>query len=113
MCSGQKKKIRKQGNLTNFRHLRHSCDEGSVEEFGGVVINVLNFYNELWLWLQGFVGVEVDGLRVKNIMWFLFPVQTFGGVDVSRYLVDDEDTPCSFTAKDVPDRTIAFVWIRM
>lgn len=34
-------------------------------------------------------------------------------MDVSRYLVDDEDSPRSLPAQDVSDGAVAFVWIRM
>lgn len=102
-------KRNKQKYLTNFCHLRHRCDEGSVCELGGIVINILNFNNELRLGLQGFVGIAVDGLGVENVMGFLLPVQTLGGVDVSRYLVDDEDSTRPFPAQDVSDGAVAFV----
>lgn len=50
---------------------------------------------------------------MENVMRFLLPVQTLGGVDVSRYLVDDEDSARPFPAQDVSDGAVAFVWIRM
>lgn len=97
--------------LTHFRHLRHRSYKGPIWKFRRIVIDVLHFDDEFWLWFQGLLCVAVQRLCVQDIMCFLFPIQAFSGVNISCHFIDDKYSPSSFPVQDVPDRSIAFIWI--
>lgn len=97
--------------LTHFRHLRHRSYKGSIWKFRRIVIDVLYFDDEFRLWFQGLLCVAVQGLRMQDIMWFPFSIQALRGMDISCYFINDEYSPTSFPVQDVPDRSIAFIWV--
>lgn len=97
--------------LTHFRHLRHRSYKGSIWKFGCIVIDVLYFDDEFWLWLQGILCVAVQGLCMQDIMCFLFPIQALSGMNISCHFVDDKYSPSSFPVQNVPDSSIAFIWV--
>lgn len=97
--------------LTHFRHLRHRSYKGSIWKFRRIVIDVLYFDDEFRFWFQGLLCVVVQGLRMQDIMWFLFSIQALCGMDISCYFINDEYSPSSFPVQDVPDRSIAFIWV--
>lgn len=92
-----KNKDTKKQFLTDFWPLRDRRDERAIREFGRIVIDVLHFNNELRLWFQGLVGVQINGLSMKYIMRLFLTVQTLGGMDISGYLIDNKDSSCSFS----------------
>lgn len=95
--------------LTHFRHLRNRRYKGSIWKFGRIVIDVLHFDDEFRLWFQGLLCVAVQGLRMQDIMCFLFPIQALRGVNISCHFVDDKYRSGSFAVQDVPDRSVAFI----
>ena len=101
--------------LTHFRHLRHCCYKGSIWKFRCIIIDVLYFNDELRLWFQGLFRVPIQGLRMQDIMRFLFAIQALGGMDISCHFVNDEYSPSSFPVQNVPDRSVTFirVWVKL
>lgn len=97
--------------LTHFRHLRHSRYKGSIWKFGCIVIDVLHFDDEFRLWFQGLLCVAVQGLCMQDIVRFPFPIQTLSGMNISCHFVDEKYSPSSFSAQNIPDRSIAFIWV--
>lgn len=97
--------------LTHFRHLRDRSYKGSIWKFGCIVIDVLYFDDEFWLWFQGLLCVTVQCLRMEDIMCFPLPIQALSGMNIPCHLIDDKYSPSSFAAQNVPDRSITFVWV--
>lgn len=97
--------------LTHFRHLRDRSYKGSIWKFGCIVIDVLYFDDEFWLWFQGLLCVTVQRLRMEDIMCFPFPIQALSGMNIPCHFIDDKYSPSSFAAQNVPDRSITFVWV--
>lgn len=99
--------------LTHFRHLRHHSYKGPIWKFGCIVIDVLYFDDEFRLWFQGLLCMAVQGLRMQDIMCFLFPIQTLSGMNISCHFIDDKYSPSSFPVQNVSDGSIAFIWVRV
>lgn len=99
--------------LTHGRHFGNSCGIGAVQEFGFIVIDVLNLDDELWLRLNGLVGEPVQGLGSKRVVGLLLAVQPLGGVNIPGILINNENGTCPFAWQDVFDGTISFINIRV
>lgn len=83
--------------LTDFWHLR---DPGEVRVLGEarlVVVDVVDFDDELGVPLQSLVGEAVHSFSVKDVEGLLLSVQSLCGMDVSGLLIDFKQRPGSFS----------------
>lgn len=72
---------------TRWTHLGDTGHVGLVLELRGVVVDVLDLNDELRLGLLRLVGPAVDGLSLKDIEGFFFPIQLPERPDFSGILV--------------------------
>lgn len=84
-----------------------------MQELWRVVVDVLDFDDELGRRFQRLVGLPVHCLGRQCVLGLLLAVQGLGGVDVARLVVDDEDGSGSFTGQDVLDVAVARVHVRV
>lgn len=99
--------------LTYRRPLSHPGSVRPLQELGLVVIDVLDFDDELGLGFDRQVGLAVSSLSFEGVVRLLFPVQPLGGVNVPCVLIDGEDGHRSFTIQDVPHLTVTFIHVRV
>lgn len=99
--------------LTHRRHFGNPGGVGTVQEFGFVVVDVLDLDDELGLGLHGLVGEPVQRLGAQRVVGLLLAVQPLGGMNVASVLVDNENGTCPFARQDVLDGTISFINIRV
>lgn len=83
----------------------------TLQEDWWIVVDVLNFYNELRRWFQGPVGGPIHSLSQQRILGFFFPVQRFGDMNISCLLVNHKDCACAFSGQHILDTALPVVHI--
>jgi len=76
-----------------------------------IVVNVLDFDDELGRRLQGLVRVGVDDLGRQSVLGLLLAVQPLHGVNVAREFIDGEDGAGALARKDVLDVLAAHIQV--
>lgn len=99
--------------LTHRRHFRDPSGVRAIQEFGLIIIYVLNLDDEFRLGLHGFVGEPVQRLGSERVVGLLLAIQPLGGVNIPRVLINNENGTCPFAWQDVFDGTISFINIRV
>lgn len=99
--------------LTNIGHLSHSRIVRAVKELWRIVIDVLHLDNELWGRLQGFVGVSSYSLGGQCVLGLFFSVQSLCGMNVASFVINDKNSACPLSRKDVFNVSISWIYIRM
>lgn len=99
--------------LTHRRHFWNSCCIWTIQKFGFIVIDILNFDNKLRFRFHRLVGESVQCLGSECIIGLLLPVQSLGGMNIPSVLINNENGTCPFTWQDVFDGTISFINIRV
>lgn len=93
--------------------LSHLGRVGAIQELWLVVIDILDFDDELGLRFHQTVGVPVPGLGPEGVVGLLFPIQPSGGVNVPCALIDAENRRSAFTGQDVSHLAVTFIHIRV
>lgn len=89
--------------LTYIRSLRYTTSVNLLSELRLVIIDVVEFDDELSLWLQLLTCPFVDHSGSEDIKSLFLPVQAAGGVQVAIILVYDKDGAGPLAREDVLD----------
>lgn len=99
--------------LTHWRHFGDPRRVRTIQEFGFVVIDILNLDDELGLGLYRLVGEPVQRLGAERVVGLFLPVQPLGSMNIPSVLINNENGTCPFAWQDVFDGTISFINIRV
>lgn len=99
--------------LTHRRHFGNPGGVWAVQEFGFIVVDVLDLDDKLRLGLYGLVGEPVQRLGSERVVGLFLTVQPLGGMNIPRVLINNENGTCPFAWQDVFDGTISFINIRV
>lgn len=99
--------------LTHRWHFGNPCRVRAIQEFGFVVVDVLNLDDELGLGFHRLVGEPVQRLGSKRVVGLLLAIQPLGSMNIPSVLINNENGTCPFAWQDVFDGTISFINIRV
>lgn len=99
--------------LTHRRHFGNSRRVWAIQEFGFVVVDILNLDDKLGLRLHRLVGEPVQCLGSERVVGLLLPIQPLGSMNIPSVLINNENGTCPFAWQDVFDGTISFINIRV
>lgn len=87
--------------LTNIRPLRNAGSVHLFAELWFVVIDVVEFDDELGLWLQFLTRPLVDHCGFEDIKGLLLSIKAARGVQIAVILIDDKDGASPLARKNV------------
>lgn len=99
--------------LTNFGHLRNGCLVGPIQKLRLVVVDVLDFDDELRLGLQRPVRQAVAGLSTEDVLGLHLPVQPLDGMDVPCAVVNGEGGAGTLACQYILNGPVAFIHVRV
>lgn len=99
--------------LTNYWHFRNTSSIKFFWKCWFIVINVMDFDNELRFWLHWPESSSVNSLGTQGVKGFLFSVNSSSGMNVTCFLVNNKKSTSPISWQNVLERPISLVLVRM